>query len=117
METNSSAFHLTAVAMLAQSDKLTSISVSDATLEDIQEAVKLFGGNVYVTPSESEHHSIYSQSKIGNCHLWFHHHTTNLVSYLQRESFQSKESIFEEGTDLTIIDNQYFVLFPSNNTK
>ena len=110
METNSSAFHLTAVAMLAQSDKLTSLSISGGTLEDIQEAVKLFGGNVYVTPSESEHNSIYSHSKIGNCIIWIHHHTTKLGCVLQREYFQSNESIFEKGTDLSIIDNQYLIL-------
>lgn len=110
METNSSAFHLTAVAMLAQSDKLTSLSISGGTLEDIQESVKLFGGNVYVTPSESEHNSIYSQSRIGNCIIWIHHHTTKLACVLQREYFQSNESVFEKGTDLTMIDNQYFVI-------
>ena len=29
---------------------------------------------------------------------------------LQREYFQSSESVFEKGTDLTIIDNQYLIL-------
>jgi len=114
METNSpSAFHLTAVAMLAQSEKLPSISLASGTLEDIVEAVKLFGGNVYVTESESDYHSIYYRSNVANCTIWIHVHTTNLACTLQRESFQSKEFIFEKGTDLRIIDNQYLVL----NTK
>ena len=115
MEINSSAFHLSAIALLAQSDKLPSISLSSGTLEDIVQAVKLFGGTVYVTESESKYNSIYYRSNIGNTSLWIHTHTTNLACVLQREVFQSNESIFEKGTDLTIIDNQYFVL--SNNTK
>lgn len=108
METNPSAFHLTAIAMLAQSDKVTSLSIPNGTLEDIQETVKLFGGNVYVTESESN--QIYSQSRIGNSELWIHHHTSHLACILQREYFQSNESIFENGTDLEIIDNQYLIL-------
>jgi hypothetical protein len=111
MKTNSSAFHIAAISMLAQSDKVSSLSIATGTLEDIQEAVKLFGGNVYVTPSESEYHSIYYRCSVGNSSLWIHiHHTTKLACVLQREYFQSNESIFEKGTDLTIVDNQYFVI-------
>jgi hypothetical protein len=112
MQKNSSPYHLGAIALLAQSDRLTSITVygTDATIEDIVEAVKLFGGTVFVTDSESEYHSIYFRSAIENTTLWIHLHTTNLACVLQRESFQSKESVFERGTDLTIIDNQYVVL-------
>jgi hypothetical protein len=114
METKTSAFHLTAVAMLAQSDKIPSITLSSGTLEDIQEAVKLFGGTVCVTESESDYHSIYYYSNIGDCTLWIHIQTTNLACILQRESFQSNQSIFEKGTDLSIIDNQYLILFNIN---
>jgi len=110
MQKNSSPYHLGAIALLAQSDRLTSITVSDGTIEDIVEAVKLFGGTVFVTDSESDYHSIYFRSAIENTTLWIHLHTTNLACVLQRESFQSKESVFERGTDLTIIDNQYVVL-------
>jgi hypothetical protein len=111
MKTNSSSFHIAAISMLAQSDKVSSLSIATGTLEDIQEAVKLFGGNVYVTPSESEYHSIYYRCSVGNSSLWIHiHHTTKLACVLQREYFQSNESIFEKGTDLTIVDNQYFVI-------
>jgi hypothetical protein len=115
METNPSAFHLTAIAMLAQSDKHTTLSIPNGTLEDIVEAVKLFGGHVYVTPSEYHPNQIYSQSRIGNSTLWIHHYTSYLACILQREYFQSNESIFENGTDLEIIDNQYLIL--SDATK
>jgi hypothetical protein len=115
MQKNSSPYHLGAIALLAQSDRVTSISVADGTIEDIVESVKLFGGTVFVTDSESDYHSIYFRSSIEKTTLWIHLHTTNLACVLQRESFQSKESVFERGTDLTIIDNQYVVL--SDATK
>jgi hypothetical protein len=60
-----------------------------------------------------ESNQIFSHSKIGKTTLWFHHHTNALSAILQKESFQSNESIFEKETDLSIIDNQYLVL----NTK
>jgi hypothetical protein len=110
METNSSSvFYLGAIALLAQSEKVTSLSVT-GSLEDIQLAVKLFGATVYVS---LESNQIFSHSKIGKTTLWFHHHTNALSAILQKESFQSNESIFEKETDLSIIDNQYLVL----NTK
>jgi hypothetical protein len=104
METKASAYYLTAVALLSQSKKIPSVSLSDGTIEDIQESVKLFGGTVYVT-DESNYHSIYYRSSIGDCTLWIHTQSTNLACTLQRESFQSNEFIFEKGTDLLIIDN------------
>jgi hypothetical protein len=108
MKTNSSEFHLGAIELLAQSEKVTSLSVVTGTLQDIVEAIKLFGGSVHVL--ESEHNTIMYRSRIGNCNLWIHNQTTNLACILQIESFQSKESIFEKGTDLTIIDKQYIIL-------
>jgi hypothetical protein len=108
MKTNSSEFHLGAISLLAQSDKVTSLSVVTGTLQDIVDAIKLFGGTVHVL--ESEHNTIMYLSRIGNCNLFIHNQTTNLACVLQKEAFQSKESVFEKGTDLTIIDNQYIVL-------
>jgi hypothetical protein len=113
METKESAFHLSAIALLAQSEKVTSLSISNGTLEDIAVIIKLYGGEVHVI--EGQHNTILCRSKIENCHLWIHVQTTNLACVLQKESFQSNESIFEKGTNLIIIDNQYVVL--SDATK
>jgi hypothetical protein len=98
---------------LGQPDKVTSISVSTGTLQDIVLVINSYGGEVSVI--EGQHNTILCRSKIGNCHLWIHVQTTNLACVLQKESFQSNESIFEKGTDLTVIDNQYLVL--SDATK
>jgi hypothetical protein len=48
MQKNSSPYHLGAIALLAQSDRLTSISVADGTIEDIVESVKLFGDTIEI---------------------------------------------------------------------
>jgi hypothetical protein len=111
METKES--YLSAIALLGQLDKFTSLSLLSGTLEEIVFVIKLYGGEVSVI--EGQHNTILCRSKIGNCHLWIHVQTTNLACVLQKESFQSNESIFEKGTDLTIIDNQYLVL--SDATK
>lgn len=111
METKES--YLSAIALLGQPDKVTSISVSTGTLQDIVLVIKSYGGEVHVIGGQ--HNTILCRSKIGNCHLWIHVQTTNLACVLQKESFQSNESIFEKGTYLTVIDNQYLVL--SDATK
>jgi hypothetical protein len=111
METKES--YLSAIALLGQPDKVTSISVTTGTLEEIALIINSYGGEVHVIGGQ--HNTILCRSKIGNCHLWIHVQTTNLACVLQKEYFQSNESIFEKGTYLTVIDNQYLIL--SDATK
>lgn len=114
METKPSANHLTAVAILAQSEFRNNLSVKEGSLEQIQEAVKLFGGTISLSKindqTESTNVLISSYSEIGNCQLFVHVFTTKLAIMLQKDAFQSDCAIFQKGTDLTIIDNQYLVL-------
>jgi len=112
METKASANHLTSVALLAEGQHLTRLTVCDGSLESIQEAVQLFGGNVSISKvtDESTGEHIYYHSKIGKCELWIFVFTTKLAIMLQKDAFQANTSLFEKGTQLTIIDNQYLVL-------
>jgi hypothetical protein len=114
METKASANHLTSVAILANADIKTSLSVIDGSLEMIQEAVSLFGGIINLPNIDDETDRSYlfitCASKIGNCHLWIHSQTNKLAIMLQKDALQSSYIVFEKGTQLTIIDNQYLVL-------
>lgn len=117
METKPSAYHLTSVALLADGPLRTSLTVIEGSLELIQEAIQLFGGEVYTTEvnDQETHFQIYSCSKVGNTELWIHLFATRLQIMLQTDAFRARTSIFEKGTQLTIIDNQYLVL--SDATK
>ena len=112
-----SANHLTAIATLANGKFRTSLTVIEGSLELIQEAIKLFGGEVFTSEASDErsYFQIYSQSSVGNADLWIHVFVNRLAIMLQQDAFHAKSSVFEKGTDLTIIDNQYFVL--SDDTK
>jgi hypothetical protein len=118
METKASANHLTSVALLADGIRRTRLTVIDGSLEEIQEAVQLFGGEIGFTKITDETHSssvqIFYHSQIGNCQLWIHLFTTKLAVMLQKDAFRADSSIFQKGTQLTIIDNQYLVLSDSN---
>ncbi len=107
METKESYF-LGAIELLVQLEKPTSLSLLSGTLQEIVVVIKLYGGSIHVL--DSEQNTILCRSRIGDCHLWIHVQTTNLACVLQKESFQSNESIFEKETYLTVIDNQYLVL-------
>jgi len=114
METKASANHLTSVALLANADFKTSLSILDGSLELIQEAVNLFGGTINLPNLNDETDGanlfITCASDIGNCRLWVHSKTTKLAIMLQKDALRSSYIVLEKGTQLTIIDNQYLVL-------
>jgi hypothetical protein len=104
--------HLAAIAFMAQSERRSSLTLSRITLHEMAELIRLYGGSVTVEPiSENRFNpTIYCRIAVNNCEVWAFHYCTNLALMLQKESFRANESIFEKGTQLTIIDNQYLIL-------
>lgn len=109
METNSSIYHITAINLLAEGPKRTSVSVT-GSLADIAEMAKLWGGTIWINFKEGQSGAMISvQGSFKNCEFWGHHHTTIEAGNLQQEVFQSDFFVVEPETNMTIIDNQYLV--------
>jgi hypothetical protein len=111
IQTKPSAYHLTAIATLAQSPIGNILNLNYVSLEDIQEMVLLFGGRIE-TPIMDDAKSplIFLNVKVGNCLVSAFSMSTNLSIMLQKESFGGHRMDFVKGSKLSIIDNQYFVL-------
>ena len=112
METKISANHLTAIALLAQSEFTTSLSITEVTLEGLQELVYLFGGNI-ITREVNDYNTpfITFGGFVGNCHVFASQMVKNIAVINQQSTFGGRfEMGFVKGTKLTILDNQYLVL-------
>jgi hypothetical protein len=109
IETKPSANHLTAIAVLARSEKSSRLAMHDASLEDIQELVLLFGGELTARLKEDYKSYIYYNAEIGNCSVNAFSFGTHFAILQQQTVLNGFEKTFEKGTKLTIIDNQYFV--------
>jgi hypothetical protein len=111
METKPSANHLTAIALLAQSEFTTSLSITEVTLEGLQELVFLFGGRI-TTREVNDHNTpfITFGCMVGSCHVFASQMVKNIAVINQQSTFGGLEMGFVKGTKLTIIDGQYLVL-------
>ena len=111
--------HLAAIAILSQSQFKSSLSLRNSNLEKIQEIINLYGGRITLSKINDDTPDvgvlISSCSVIGNLELWVHVFVTKLSLMLQRDILGGNFKDFQPGTNLTIIDNQYFVV--SDATK
>ena len=112
IQTKPSANHLTAIALLAQSDFTTSLSITEVGLEGLQELVYLFGGNI-ITREVNDYNTpfITFGGFVGNCHVFASQMVKNIAVINQQSTFGGRfEMSFVKGTKLSIIDNSYLVL-------
>jgi len=112
IETKPSAYHLSAISLMAQSPFTTSISITEATLEGIQELIYFFGGKIITREVNDEHTPFISYSCfVGNCWIYASQIVKNIAVINQQSTFGGHfEMNFIKGSKLTILDNQYFVL-------
>jgi hypothetical protein len=111
IETKPSGNHLTAIALLSQSHFTTSISISEVTLEGIQELILFFGGRITTREVNDQHTPYITYScLVNNCHVFASQMVKNIAVINQQASFGGFEMDFVKGSKLTILDNQYFVL-------
>lgn len=116
METKPSAYHLSAIALLAQSPEDTMFMIHNTTLETIQELVFMFGGKIKTRPVNDENTPfIRFESTVGKCSISASLMVKNIAVINQQAAFEGLEMSFVKGANLAIIDNQYFVL--SDDTK
>lgn len=111
--------HLAAIAILSNSQFKSSLSLRNSNLERIQEIINLFGGKITLSKINDDTPDvgvlISSYTEIGNVELWVHVFSTKLSLMLQRDILGGNHKDFEPGTNLTIIDDSYFVV--SDATK
>jgi len=108
METSSSIYHITAITLLAEGPKRTSVSVT-GSLADIAELVKLWGGRLHLSIKETS--SMLSvQGSFKNCDFWGHYHTSVEAGQLQRDALKDQMPILAAGTNMTILDDKYLIV-------
>jgi hypothetical protein len=111
IETKPSAYHLTTISLMAQSPFSTSLSITEATLEGIQELIYFFGGKIITREVNDEHTPFITYSCfVGNCWVFASQMVKNIAVINQQVSFGGFEMDFVKGAKLTILDNSYFVL-------
>lgn len=111
IQTKPTANHLTAIAILAQSEFTTNISITEVTLEGIQELIYHFGGTVS-TREANDYNTPYIMYSclVNSCHVFASQMVKNIAVINQQASFGGFEMYFVKGAKLTILDNSYFVL-------
>ena len=111
--------HLAAIAILSNSQFKSSLSLRNSNLQRIQEIINLYGGKITLSKINDDTPDvgvlISSYTEIGNVELWIHVFSTKLSLMLQRDILGGNHNDFEPGTNLTIIDDSYFVV--SDATK
>ena len=109
-----SANHLAAIAILSNSQFKSSLSLRNSNLQRIQEIINLYGGKIALSKINDDTPDvgvlISSYTEIGNVELWIHVFSTKLSLMLQRDILGGNFKDFESGTNLTIIDDSYFVV-------